>query len=135
MNCWISYYGIKNGGYNGFGEYPYQARSPATNSLKIYKDLSDVLSELCYIYDELIEKGEDNLGEILYLDHFFFCNTSDLVVIKFQDLIKSFNFCKTFSCPPYSSLDLTPANLVDDFLEIEAQTNKIAKIEAKKQKR
>ena len=74
------------------------------------------------------------MGEILYLEHFFFCNTTDLVISKFQDLIKSFNFCKTFSCPPYNSLDITPATIVDDFLDIENEINKIAEVESKKLK-
>ena len=72
------------------------------------------------------------MGEILYLEDFFICNTTELLVGSIQDLIKSFNFCKAFNCPPHSSLDVTPANVVDDFLDIESEINRIAQIESSK---
>ena len=37
--------------------------------------------------------------------------------------ISKYNFCKALNCPPYSSLDDTPANIVDDFMKIENEFN------------
>ena len=39
-------------------------------------------------------------------------------------LITKYNFCKTFSCPPFPSLDETPAQIVEDFMKIENELNK-----------
>tara|TARA_B100000700_G_C14693043_1_gene690829 strand:- start:22 stop:180 length:159 start_codon:yes stop_codon:yes gene_type:complete len=44
-----------------------------------------------------------------------------------QQRIKEYNFCKSFSVPPYPSLNDTPARVVDDFLEIEYIMNNIKK--------
>ena len=78
-------------------------------------------------YSELIEKNISNVSETLYIEHFYFSNTSELIDKKIQQRIKEYNFCKAFNCPPYSSLMDTPAKVVDDFLEIEGIMLKIAK--------
>ena len=41
-----------------------------------------------------------------------------------KNLIKKFIFCDSFNCPPYPSLQETPAELVDDFLLIKNEINK-----------
>ena len=46
-----------------------------------------------------------------------------------QSLIKKYIFCDTFKCPPYASLDETPAELVDNFLLIKAEIRKARKAE------
>jgi len=70
-------------------------------------------------YEEMQNNGIKNCSESLYAEHFFFCNTSELIDTKIQQRIKEYNFCKSFSVPPYPSLNETPARVVDDFLEIE----------------
>ena len=60
-----------------------------------------------------------------------FCNTDQLIDKKIQTRIKEYNFCKSFSCPPYPSLKETPAKVIDDFLEIESIMNRI-KLETRK---
>ena len=70
-------------------------------------------------YQELVDKNIKNISETLYVEHFYFANTSDLLDKKIQQRIKEYNYCKAFNCPPFSSLDKTPAKVVDDFLEIE----------------
>ena len=80
--------------------------------------------ELCKCYDECIEKKVETIGETLYIEHFFFCNTSELIDKEAQMIITKFNFCKTFNCPPFPSLDQTPAQLVEDFMKIEYELNK-----------
>jgi len=70
-------------------------------------------------YQELEDKKIKNVSETIYIEHFFFCNTSELLDKNIQQRIKEYNFCKAFSVPPFSSLNETPAQVVDDFLEIE----------------
>ena len=75
--------------------------------------------ELCNCYDEAIEKNISAIGETLYLEHFFFCNTTELIDQNIQNTIKEYNFCKTFNIPPFPSLNETPAKTIDEFLLIE----------------
>ena len=70
-------------------------------------------------YEELKANNVKNISETIYSEHFFFCNTYELVDKKIQQRIKEYNFCKSFSVPPYPSLNDTPAKVVDDLLEIE----------------
>jgi hypothetical protein len=70
-------------------------------------------------YHAILESGVKNGSEQLYAEHFFFCNTSELIDSKIQQRIKEYNYCKSFNCPPYPSLNQTPAKVVDEFLEIE----------------
>ena len=74
-------------------------------------------------YDEAIERGFD-VGEALYNQHFFFADTEHLYNTDCQNIIKKFVYCDTFNCPPYPSLQETPARLVDDFLLIKREINK-----------
>lgn len=70
-------------------------------------------------YNEIEKRGADKSSEELYTMHFFFCNTYELLDSKIQQRIKEYNYAKAFNCPPYPSIQETPAQVVDDFLEIE----------------
>ena len=70
-------------------------------------------------YAELESKGIKNISETIYVEHFYFANTFELLDKNIQQRIKEYNYCKAFNCPPYKSLNETPAKVVDDFLEIE----------------
>ena len=70
-------------------------------------------------YAELKDKGIKNISDTIYSEHFFFCNTSELLDKNIQQRIKEYNYCKAFNTAPFSSLNETPAKVVDDFLEIE----------------
>ena len=109
---------MNNNGYNGF-DFPYKAISPATGTEKEFKSIEDVYEELMNCYQELEEKNVENKADAIYSEHFFFCNTADLLDEDIQLTIKEYNYCKTFNTPPFASLDKTPANIVDDFLKIE----------------
>ena len=74
-------------------------------------------------YNEATERGFD-IGEALYNQLFFFADPEQLYNQKCQNLIKKFIYCDTFNCPPYPSLEETPADLVDSFLLIENVINK-----------
>ena len=113
-------------GYNGF-DYPYKALSPVTNTTKTFKNIDDVYGELLNCYQELEDKKIKNVSETIYIEHFFFCNTSELLDKKVQQRIKEYNYCKAFNTAPYRSLKDTPAEVVDDFMEIEYIMNNIYK--------
>ena len=109
---------MDNNGDNCF-EYPYKAMSPVDGTQKEFKSIDDVYGELLNCYNELEEKNIENKPEAIYSEHYFFCNTSELLDRDMQSTIKKYNFCKMFNCPPFPSLNQTPGKLVDDFMEIE----------------
>ena len=74
-------------------------------------------------YQELENKNIENKADAIYSEHFFFCNTEELLDEDIQLTIKEYNYCKTFNTPPFGSLDKTPAYVVDDFLKIEQIMN------------
>ncbi len=127
----MSIKGLKNEGYNGF-DYPYQGLCPVTGKPKIFNTIEDVYEQLLLCNQELEDKKITNVSETLYIEHFMFCNTDQLIDKKIQTRIKEYNFCKSFSCPPYPSLKETPAKVIDDFLEIESIMNRI-KLETRKE--
>ena len=118
INVVVSLKGLQNGGDNNF-KYPYQALCPVTNTTKTFNNINDVYDELLLCAKELEDKGIVDVAETLYIEHFMFSNTYELVDKNIQQRIKEYNFCKAFSVPPYPSLNETPAKVVDDFLEIE----------------
>ena len=75
---------------------------------------------------EAIERGFD-VGEALYTQLFFFADPEHLYDIDCQNLIKKYIFCDNFKCPPYPSLEETPAELVDNFLLIKQEIAKASK--------
>ena len=113
---------MRNNGDNGF-RFPYKATSPVTGKKKEFKNMDDVYDELEACYDEIIEKDINSIGDTLYAEHFFFCNTSNLVKEKYQKRIKEYTFCKAFSISPYKSIQDTPANIIDEFLLIDNEYN------------
>lgn len=127
----MSIKGLKNEGYNGF-DYPYQALCPVTGKYKTFNSIEDVYEELLLCNQELEDKKVINVSETLYIEHFMFCNTEQLIDKKIQTRIKEYNFCKSFNCPPYPSLKETPAKVIDEFLEIENIMNRI-KLETRKE--
>lgn len=70
-------------------------------------------------YQELEDKNVQNKSETIYIEHFYFANTSELLDRKIQQRIKEYNYCKAFNTAPFPSLNQTPADVVDDFMEIE----------------
>ena len=113
---------MNDNGDNGFS-YPYKALSPVSGKTKEFTSIDDVHGELLNCYQELEDRNINNVADALYSEHFFFCNTSELLDPKIQQRIKEYNFCKTFSCPPFPSLQETPARIVDDFLQIDNIVN------------
>ena len=83
-------------------------------------------------YDSFTNDGIKNMGEALYSNHFFICNTNILIDKEAQDLIENYNYCKTFNCPPYPSLKETPTKIYDSFLIISKEMSNIEKEQRKK---
>ena len=63
------------------------------------------------------------MGEALYTQVLFFANLDWLLSQQFQNRIKEYLFCKTFNCPPSSSLQDTPVEIIDDFMIIDEEYN------------
>ena len=118
---WISINGFQKGAFTGVS-FPYLALCPSSRKKAEFKGISDVYDEIIRLYDEAEDKGF-NVGESIYTQSFFFADHSLLIDEDCQLRIKEYNYCKTFSCPPYPSLQQTPPDVVDDFLIIEQEMN------------
>ena len=99
--------------------------SPVDGKYKLFESKEEVYKELEMCYDELIEKAIKDIGETLFIEHFYFANTFDLLSVKHQNIIKKYNFTKSFNIPPYPSLQETPASIIDDFIIIENEINQL----------
>ena len=89
----------------------------------MFESMDDVYEELEACYDEIMERQISSVGDTLYTEHFYFCNTNDLLDVNVQQRIKEYSYCKAFSTPPYPSLQQTPAQVVDEFMLIEKELN------------
>ena len=109
-------------------EFPYKALNPVTNKNVLIENKEQIYGILMECYKQATEKGFD-VGEALYEQHFFFADSEELYNPDCQNLIKKFVYCDTFNCPPYPSLQETPADLVDNFLLIKQEIRKAQKEE------
>ena len=103
-------------------DFPYKAKCPSDAKNRIFRGIEDVYAEVIKIYDATEERGL-GIGQSLYSSCAFFADYLLLLDSKIQDRIKEYNYCKTFSCPPYPSMMETPANVIDDFMIIEQEVN------------
>ena len=124
INVWISFNGLQEGAFTGVS-FPYVALCPSNRKKFEFKDISDVYDEIIRLYEEAEDKGF-NVGESIYTQSFFFADLALLVDNKMQNRIKEYQFCKQFSCPPYPSLQETPANIIEQFSVIEQEYNSCA---------
>jgi hypothetical protein len=124
MNVWFSAKGVQEGGF----KFPYQAKSVVDGEMIDFNSIDDVYNELERAYDSAL--AEDyNGGEALYMEHFFFANSSDLICRDSQVLIKEYQYCKDSNTPPYPSLQDTPADFIDKWNIILEELNHIIKVE------
>ena len=100
--------------------------NPVTHNRIVVENKEQVYDILMQCYDEAKEKGFD-IGEALYNQLFFFEDQRIVYNEKCQNLIRKYIFCDNFKCPPYPSLQDTPAQLVDDFLLIKKEIQKASK--------
>ncbi len=107
-------------------EFPYKGLNPVANKQVTIENKEDIYEVLMNCYDEAIERGFD-VGEALYNQLFFFADPEHIYDNDSQNLIKKYIYCEAFNCPPYPSLQETPATLVDDFLLIKREIAKATK--------
>ena len=116
---WLS---VKRPPLDSVKEFPYQALNPVTGQSVLIESKSEIDRILMDCHIEAIEKDFD-IGEALYNQFFFFTDQIHIYDEDCQNLIKKYVFCDTFKCPPYPSLQETPAELVDNFLLIKKELN------------
>ena len=114
----ISLNGLQ-GNYSLPNKFPYEAMNPMSARKQTFNSIDDVYIVLNKCLDKCVEKGFDKLGEALYKQSLFIVNDVLLIDQEMQNLIKKYQFCKKFNCPPYPSLQDTPASLVESFMIID----------------
>jgi hypothetical protein len=119
LNIWLS---VKKPSLEQTKEFPYKALNPVTQKEEVIENKEDINRILMQCHDEATEKGYD-LGEALYNQLFFFTDPVHVYDQDCQNLMKKYIFCDSFNCPPYPSLQDTPAELVDYFLIIKNELN------------
>ena len=114
--------------------YPYKALSPLTGKNILFNNISDVYRHLQLIYEQSKRKDPETAGESLFIQGSFFYDLTLILNQKIQDLIKAYSFCKSFSCPPFPSLQETPEDFINDFTIIDREIAAISKSKQKKVK-
>ena len=121
MNVWISYNGIKDSPF----AFPYKADNPITGKSQFFKDKKDVEG---VINDILAKDSKVSDGQNLYYLTPLFCDQRLLLDNESQELIRKYNFCKTFNTPPASTINNTPIRIVEAFEIIETEINNCTKV-------
>ena len=111
-------------------EFPYQAMNPMSVKEQTFNSIDDVHEVLIECYDKCVKKGVSENGKALYQQSLFNCNDTMLLDNESQKLIKKYQFCKSFNCPPYPSLQDTPANIMESFMIIDQEIKGISVGEA-----
>ena len=111
-------------------DFPYQAMNPMSVKEQTFNSIDDVHEVLIECYDKCDKKGVSEIGKALYQQSLFICNDTMLLDNESQKLIKKYQFCKSFNCPPYPSLQDTPANIMESFMIIDQEIKGISVGEA-----
>ena len=102
--------------------FPYVALCPSNRKKSEFGSITDVYDEVIRLYDEAEQKGF-NVGEAIYTQSFYFADHALLIDQSVQNRIREYQFCKQFNCPPYPSLQITPAKIIEQFSVIEEEFN------------
>ena len=102
-------------------KFPYDAMNPMKTKQQTFNSLDDVYEVLIECYDKCVNKGYEKLGSALYNQALFVVNEELIIDDEAQLLIKKHQFCKQFNCPPYPSVNQTPAKIIDGFMIIEQE--------------
>ena len=113
---------MQKGAYSGVS-FPYVALCPSNRKKAEFGSILDVYDEIIRLYEEAETKGFNAVGEAIYTQSFFFTDHALLVDNTIQNRIREYQFCKQFSCPPYPSLQETPAKIIEQFSVIEEEFN------------
>ena len=94
-----------------------------------FRSIQDIHNVLIECYDKCQEKGVSKIGKALYQQSLYICNDTMLLSKDAQQLIKKYQFCKSFNCPPYPSLQDTPANIMESFMIIEQEIKSLGELD------
>jgi hypothetical protein len=97
-----------------FATFPYKARSLTLGKEIEFKSIEDVYEELCRCYDKSFNKYP--LGESLFVSHLFYSNPTNFYDNSIQNRIKKVQYSLESKTPLYSTVQDTPASVVDEFL-------------------
>ena len=120
MNVWISANGIKETPF----VFPYEAQNPISGQVQTFKSVEDVEK----VIDEiLLEDTKVSAGQNLYFLTPLFCDQRYFIDSESQDLIRQYNFCKTYNTPLAKTFDEIPARLIEAFEIIEKELHNVTK--------
>lgn len=120
MNVWISANGIKETPF----VFPYKAQNPISGQVQTFKNVEDVEK----VIDEiLLEDTKVSAGQNLYFLTPLFCDQRFFIDSESQDLIRQYNFCKTYNTPLAKTFDEIPARLIEAFEIIEQELHNVTK--------
>ena len=125
MNVWFSAKGVQEGDF----VFPYDTKSVVDGKMTTFSSIEDVHTELERAYDNALSE-DYHIGEALYMEHFFYCNSQDLLCSKSQNFIKEYQFCKDSNTPPFPSLKDTPAEFIDKWSIVKSEISYIIKQES-----
>ena len=114
---WVSLKGLSEA--SSLRSFPYEALNPTTKKQVLINGISDIYKELMIIDNKCKDRAK--VGTSLYHYLPYFGDMSHFVDEESQLIIKQYNFCKTFNCPPYPSLQDTPARIIDSFMIIKQE--------------
>lgn len=97
--------------------------SPTLRKRILFSDIDNIYDELFRCYDNAVndENRKYTIGEALYTESKYYCNGSLLLDRDCQLMIKKYTYSKMTSTPPFPSVNVTPAELIDSFLIIEEE--------------
>ena len=101
--------------------------NPMSVKEQTFNSIEDIHEVLIECYDKCVSKGVSGIGKALYQQSLFICNDVLLLDNDSQKLIKKHQYCKSFNCPPYPSLQDTPANIMESFMIIDRELQMIGK--------
>ena len=117
---WISANGIKETPF----VFPYKAQNPISGQVQTFKNVEDVEE----VIDEiLLEDTKISAGQNLYFLTPLFCDQRFFIDSESQDLIRQYNFCKTYNTPLAKTFDEIPARLIEAFEIIEQELHNVTK--------
>ncbi len=97
-----------------FTTFPYKARSLTLNKEIEFNSIEDIYEELCRCYDKSFNKYP--LGESLFISHLFYSSPTNFYDNRIQNRIKKIEYSLESNTPLFSTVQTTPASVVDEFM-------------------
>ena len=86
------------------------------------------------VYNNMIDKGFKSCGQGLYTHASFIVDNSYIIKSEYQEMIKQYHYSKISKTPPFSSVQDTPSEYIDNFIIIEDEVNQMAEEQNKEKK-